>query len=44
VRYYSLVPSQLDGVAEWLQRYGSFWRDRFDELHRYLGHERGAGS
>ena len=40
VRYFALVPSQLDGIADWLQHYGSFWRERFDELHRYLDHER----
>jgi DNA-binding transcriptional ArsR family regulator len=36
VRYFALVPAQLETVADWLQRYGSFWRGRFDELHRYL--------
>ena len=36
VRYYALVPEQLDTVAEWLQRYGDFWRGRFDGLHHYL--------
>src|SRR5215468_3230446 len=37
VRYVTLVPEQLDSVADWLARYGSFWRERFDDLHRYLG-------
>jgi DNA-binding transcriptional ArsR family regulator len=36
VRYVTLVPGQLDCVADWLQRYGDFWRERFDGLHRYL--------
>jgi DNA-binding transcriptional ArsR family regulator len=36
VRYFALVPGQLHTVADWLERYGSFWRGRFDELHRYL--------
>jgi DNA-binding transcriptional ArsR family regulator len=40
VRYFALVPSQLDGIAEWLRHYGSFWRERFDELHDYLDRER----
>jgi DNA-binding transcriptional ArsR family regulator len=44
VRYFSLVPAQLDGVAEWLERYGDFWSERFDGLHRYLRSERGAGA
>ena len=42
VRYFSLVPAQLDGVADWLERYGEFWRERFDGLHRYLSSERAA--
>jgi DNA-binding transcriptional ArsR family regulator len=42
VRYVTLVPEQLDSVADWLERYGSFWRERFDDLHRYLGSEREA--
>ena len=37
VRYFTLVPEQLESVADWLQRYGSFWRERFDGLHSYLG-------
>jgi DNA-binding transcriptional ArsR family regulator len=40
VRYFALVPSQLDGISDWLQHYGSFWRERFDELHHYLDRER----
>jgi DNA-binding transcriptional ArsR family regulator len=36
VRYFALVPAQLDTIADWLLRYGSFWAERFDELHRYL--------
>jgi DNA-binding transcriptional ArsR family regulator len=36
VRYFTLVPGQLDSVADWLQRYGDFWRERFQGLHRYL--------
>jgi DNA-binding transcriptional ArsR family regulator len=42
VRYFALVPAQLDGIADWLERYGSFWRGRFDDLHRYLDSERRA--
>jgi DNA-binding transcriptional ArsR family regulator len=37
VRYFTLVPEQLDSVADWLRRYGEFWHERFDGLHRYLG-------
>jgi len=44
VRYFSLVPEQLDGAADWLERYGHFWRESFDELHRYLRSERKAGT
>jgi DNA-binding transcriptional ArsR family regulator len=44
VRYFTLVPEQLDAVAEWLQRYGTFWRERFDGLHHYLGSEREAAT
>jgi DNA-binding transcriptional ArsR family regulator len=43
VRYFALVPGQLESVAEWLQHYGNFWGERFDELHRYLGVERETG-
>ena len=43
VRYFTLVPEQLNGVGDWLQRYGSFWSERFDGLHRYLRSEREAG-
>jgi DNA-binding transcriptional ArsR family regulator len=42
VRYFRLVPGQLDDVADWLERYGGFWRERFDGLHRYLRDERDA--
>jgi DNA-binding transcriptional ArsR family regulator len=44
VRYFSLVPAQLDGVAAWLERHGRFWRERFDGLHDYLRAEREAGT
>jgi len=40
VRYFTLVPEQLDSVADWLERYGNFWRERFDGLHSYLRGER----
>lgn len=40
VRYFTLVPEQLDSVTDWLQRYGTFWRERFDGLHSYLNAER----
>jgi DNA-binding transcriptional ArsR family regulator len=43
VRYFTLVPEQLDSVAEWLQHYSDFWRERFDGLHRYLRGERETG-
>jgi DNA-binding transcriptional ArsR family regulator len=43
VRYFTLVPEPLGGVADWLQRYGDFWRERFDGLHRYLREERAPG-
>jgi DNA-binding transcriptional ArsR family regulator len=38
-RYCRLVPGQLDGAADWLEHYGSFWRERFDGLRRYLSDE-----
>jgi DNA-binding transcriptional ArsR family regulator len=44
VRYFRLVPAQLDGVADWLERYGRFWRERFDGLHRYLRDEGESGA
>ena len=44
VRYFTLVPAQLDGVADWLEHYGRFWTERFDGLHRYLRREREAGT
>ena len=40
VRYFTLVPGQLDEAAKWLQDYGEFWRERFEGLHRYLRSER----
>ena len=43
VRYFTLVPTQLDGVADWLERYGRFWSERFDGLHRYLRSDRAPG-
>ncbi len=43
VRYFTLVPEPLDSVADWLQRYGEFWRERFDGLHGYLRAERATG-
>jgi DNA-binding transcriptional ArsR family regulator len=42
VRYCRLVPEQLDVAAVWIERYATFWRDRFDGLHRYLREERDA--
>jgi DNA-binding transcriptional ArsR family regulator len=36
VRYFTLVPERLDSVADWLQRYGDFWRERFEGMHHYL--------
>jgi DNA-binding transcriptional ArsR family regulator len=42
VRYFTLVAEQLDGVGDWLQRYSSFWSERFDALHRYLRSDREA--
>ncbi len=39
VRYFTLVPEQLGGVVDWLEHYGSFWRERFDGLHAYLRSE-----
>jgi DNA-binding transcriptional ArsR family regulator len=40
VRYCRLVPEQLGAAASWLERYGSFWGERFDGLHRYLEEQR----
>jgi DNA-binding transcriptional ArsR family regulator len=44
VRYFRLVPDQLDNASGWLARYGDFWRERFDGLHRYLREERERSS
>src|SRR5947208_11846012 len=30
VRYVTFVPGQLDNVADWLEHYANFWRERFD--------------
>ena len=35
-RYCRLVPGPLDRASDWIEHYTSFWRDRFDGLHRYL--------
>jgi DNA-binding transcriptional ArsR family regulator len=40
VRYFALVPGQLDSAAGWLQHYGNFWQERFEGLHSYLRAER----
>jgi DNA-binding transcriptional ArsR family regulator len=42
IRYCRLVPEQLEPAAAWLEHYGSFWRERFDGLHRYLTDSREA--
>ncbi|MBV8947835.1 MAG: winged helix-turn-helix transcriptional regulator [Solirubrobacterales bacterium] len=39
VRYFTLIPEPLESVADWLERYGNFWRERFDGLHHYLRSE-----
>jgi len=39
VRYFTLIPEPLEIVADWLERYGNFWRERFDGLHHYLHSE-----
>ena len=44
VRYFTLIPGQLESVADWLQGYGDFWRERFDSLHRYLRDDRETGA
>lgn len=44
VRYVTLVPAQLDGVADWLEHYGRFWSERFDGLHRYLRSDQEVGA
>jgi DNA-binding transcriptional ArsR family regulator len=36
VRYFQLVPAQLDAASEWVEAQSSFWRQRFDALHRFL--------
>ena len=43
VRYFTLVPGRLDSVADWLQRYGDFWHERFEGLHHYLRAKGEAG-
>jgi|SRR5712692_6346696 len=42
IRYCRLVPEKFDSAADWLEHYQSFWRERFDGLHRYLREERKA--
>ena len=44
VRYFTLVPAQLDGVADWLEHHRRFWSERFDALHHYLRNEHEAGT
>jgi len=34
--HYSAQPQALAPVADWMNRYGSFWRDRFDQLENLL--------
>jgi DNA-binding transcriptional ArsR family regulator len=34
--HYRAQPDALAPVADWLQHYGAFWRDRFDQLENLL--------
>ena len=34
--HYSAQPQALAPVADWMNLYGSFWRDRFDQLEKLL--------
>jgi DNA-binding transcriptional ArsR family regulator len=34
--HYSAQPQALAPVADWVNLYGSFWRDRFDQLENLL--------
>jgi DNA-binding transcriptional ArsR family regulator len=34
--HYSAQPQALAPVADWMKLYGSFWRDRFDQLENLL--------
>jgi DNA-binding transcriptional ArsR family regulator len=34
--HYSAQPQALTPLAEWLDRYGAFWRERFDRLEALL--------
>ena len=34
--HYSAHPQALAPVADWMNLYGSFWRDRFDQLENLL--------
>jgi DNA-binding transcriptional ArsR family regulator len=34
--HYSAQPQALAPVADWMNLYGSFWRDRFDQLENLL--------
>ena len=34
--HYSAQPHALAPVADWLDRYGAFWNDRFDRLENLL--------
>src|ERR1041384_789298 len=35
-RLYRLEPAPLMSVAEWMMRYERFWRERLDQLGKYL--------
>jgi DNA-binding transcriptional ArsR family regulator len=34
--HYSACPQALAPLADWMEQYGSFWRDRFDQLENLL--------
>jgi hypothetical protein len=34
--HYSALPDALTPMVDWLDRYGAFWRERFDRLENLL--------
>ena len=34
--HYSAQPQSLAPLADWMNQYGAFWRDRFDQLENLL--------
>jgi hypothetical protein len=34
--HYSACPEALAPLVDWMEHYGAFWRDRFDQLENLL--------